>query len=68
MVSWLYVLRFLPLTVAFSLINAVHVLVPAGAWLVLHESVPLRRWFGIVLILEGIIMVVRPAAKAEESL
>lgn len=66
--SWIYVLRFVPLTVAFSLINLVHVLVPIGAWLVLGEQIPIRRWLGIVLILAGIIMVVGPATKAEEKL
>ena len=67
-VSWIYVLRFVPLTVAFALINLVHVLVPIGAWLVLGEQIPIRRWIGIVLILSGIIMVVGPATKAEEKL
>ena len=67
-VSWIYVLRFVPLTIAFSLINLVHVLVPIGAWLVLGEQIPVRRWLGIVLILAGIIMVVGPATKAEEKL
>lgn len=66
--SWIYVLRYVPLTVAFSLINLVHVLVPIGAWLVLGEQIPVRRWLGIVLILAGIIMVVGPATKAEEKL
>jgi len=66
--SWIYVLRFVPLTVAFSLINLVHVLVPIGAWLVLGEQIPIRRWLGIVLILGGIILVVGPATKAEEKL
>ena len=66
--SWLHVLRFVPLTVAFSLINAVHVLVPVGAWLLLHEHVPPRRWLGIVMILSGIVMVVGPVARAEEKL
>ena len=67
-VSWLYVLRRLPLGLAFALINAVHVLVPVGAWLFLHEHVSTRRWLGIVLILTGIVMVIGPATKAEEKL
>src|SRR5512146_399972 len=47
LVSWLHVLRFVPLSVAFPLINVVHVLVPLGAVLFLHEHVSSRRWFGI---------------------
>jgi drug/metabolite transporter (DMT)-like permease len=67
-VSWLHVLRFVSLTIAFSLINAVHVLVPVASWLVLKEHVPVGRWVGIGLILSGIIMVVGPVAKIEEKL
>ena len=66
--SWLYVLRFVPLGVAFALINVVHVLVPVGAWLLLHEAISTRRWVGISLVLGGIALVARPAAKAEEAL
>ena len=67
-VSWLYVLRYVPLTIAFCLINTVHLLVPAGASLVLRESVPMLRWIGILIILGGIIMVMGTVAKAEEKL
>ena len=66
--SWLHVLRFLPLTIAFALINVVHVLVPIGSRLFLRDHVPLQRWVGIVMILAGILMVVRPVASAEEKL
>lgn len=66
--SWIYVLRFVPLTIAFSLINAVHVLVPVAAWLLLREPVPVQRWVGIATILAGIVLVVGPATKAEEHL
>jgi drug/metabolite transporter (DMT)-like permease len=68
MVSWLYVLRTVPLSIAFPLINVVHVLVPLGASIVLHEHVSLRRWTGITLILMGVIAIMKPVAKAEEKL
>lgn len=67
-VSWLHVLRHVPLSIAFALINVVHVLVPVGAWLVLHEAISGRRWAGIGLVLCGILLVARPAARAEEEL
>jgi multidrug transporter EmrE-like cation transporter len=56
-VSWLYVLRHLPLGVAFALINAVHVLVPLASWAFLHEAVSGRRWAGIGLVLAGIVLI-----------
>jgi len=57
--SWLYVLRHLPLSIAFALINVVHILVPLGAWLLLHESVSPQRWGGIFLVLCGTVLVAR---------
>ena len=67
-VSWLHVLRLMPLAIAFGLINVVHVLVPVAAWWLLHEGVSPRRWVGIALILAGVVALARPAAKAEEGL
>lgn len=67
-ISWLHVLRLLPLNIAYSLINVVHVLVPLGAWIFLGEMVSGRRWFGIGLILLGIVLIARPLARAEAKL
>ncbi len=64
--SWLYVLRHLPLSIAFALINIVHVLVPLGAWALLGETISIKRWIGIGLVLCGTVIVARPAATAEE--
>jgi drug/metabolite transporter (DMT)-like permease len=57
--SWLYVLRQLPLGVAFALINIVHVLVPLGAWLLLGEMISLQRWIGIACVVGGTALVAR---------
>ena len=66
-VSWLYVLRFVPLGIAFSLISSVHVLVPLSSWLLLAEKVTTMRWLGIALVFAGIILIARDAANVEEK-
>ena len=66
--SWLYVLRYVPLGLAFGLINGVHVLVPLASWAFLHEAVSGRRWSGIALVLAGIVMIAGNVATAEERL
>lgn len=66
--SWLYVLRHVPLGVAFALINVVHVLVPLGSWALLGESISPRRWAGIGLVTAGIVLTARNVAAAEEKL
>jgi undecaprenyl phosphate-alpha-L-ara4N flippase subunit ArnE len=66
--SWLQVLRLLPLAIAYALSNVTHVLIPIGAWALLHEAISTRRWVGIALILVGIAALSRSAARAEEAL
>ncbi|HXP35566.1 MAG TPA: EamA family transporter [Chthoniobacterales bacterium] len=68
LVSWLYVLRHIPLSIAFPLSNVVHVLVPLSCWFFLGETISLRRWCGIALVLTGLIIVAAPLARIEEKL
>jgi uncharacterized membrane protein len=68
LISWLYVLRQVPLSIAFPLSNVVHVLVPLSCWLFLGELISQRRWFGIALVLIGLIIVAKPFVRIEEKL
>jgi drug/metabolite transporter (DMT)-like permease len=65
--SWLYALRFLPLGVAFSLTNGVHIFVPLGAWLFLHEVLTPLRIAGIAVIVLGVLLLAQSVAHAEEK-
>ena len=67
-VTWLYVLRHLPLSVAFPASQVVHVTIPVSSWIVLGEMITPIRWCGIVLVLAGLALVARPVAKLEEKL
>ena len=66
--SWLHVLRSVPLSVAFPLINVVHVLVPLGAAVFLHEHVSAKRWLGISLIVLGVLAIIKPLVRAGQEL
>jgi undecaprenyl phosphate-alpha-L-ara4N flippase subunit ArnF len=66
--NWLYVLRWVPLTIAYPVTSAVYVLIALGAWLFLGERIGGLRWIGIVLITVGIVFCARPAAAADERL
>jgi multidrug transporter EmrE-like cation transporter len=68
LLSWLHVLRFVPISIAFPLINAVHVFVPIGCWVFLGEVISIRRWLGIGLIVCGILALIKPLVRAEEKL
>lgn len=67
-VTWLYVLKHLPLSVAFPVSQVVHVMVPLGSWLILDEWIGPTRWCGIALVLLGLAVVAKPVAKLEERL
>ena len=68
LVSWLYVLRHVPLSLAFPLSNVVHALVPLACWFFLGELISTRRWWGIILVLIGLAIVAKPVARIEEKL
>ncbi len=65
--SWLYALRFLPLGIAFSLTNGVHILVPLGSWYFLHEHLGPLRIAGIGVIIAGVLLLAQSVADVEEK-
>jgi len=68
LLTWLYVLRFLPLSIAFPVSQVVHALVPLGSWLILGETITALRWCGILLVLAGLAVIAKPVGRLEERL
>ena len=66
-VNWVYVLRVVPLYIAFPVTNLSHALIPLGAWVLLGERFGPVRAAGIALILVGTWFVARPASRREGS-
>ncbi len=66
--NWLATLKKLPLTIAFPVGQAVHILVPLSSLVFLGEAISTRRWLGIALVLVGLMIVAKPAARLEEKL
>jgi drug/metabolite transporter (DMT)-like permease len=67
-ITWLYVLRYIPLSIAFPLSRVVDILVPLGCWIFLGELISTLRWCGITLVVIGLALVAKPVAKIEERL
>ena len=65
---WIYVLRHIPLSIAFPLSNVVHVFVPLSCWIFLGEYISATRWCGIAIVVLGLAVVARPVAKIEAKL
>src|SRR5215475_7681528 len=67
-ISWLYVLRYIPITIAYPLSRVVDILVPLGCWIFLGELISPLRWCGITLVVIGLALVAKPIAQIEERL
>jgi drug/metabolite transporter (DMT)-like permease len=67
-ISWLYVLRHIPITIAFPLSRVVDILVPLGCWIFLGELISTLRCCGIALVVVGLALVAKPIAQIEERL
>jgi len=58
-VLWVYVLRTVPLTVAYSVFALTFVIVPLVAYLFFEEPLTLNTFLGSALIVAGVIVTVR---------
>lgn len=67
-VAWIRAIRVIPLSLAFTCSNVVHVFMPLGCWLILGEAISPRRWLGISLVILGLLVIARPFAKLNEKL
>lgn len=68
LLTWLHVLRYIPLSIAFPISQVAHVLVPLCSWLFLGELITSLRWGGIALVSLGLALVAKPVARLEDRL
>ncbi|MDX2227102.1 MAG: EamA family transporter [Verrucomicrobiae bacterium] len=66
--SWLVVLKRLPLTIAYNIVNLNYVFVILGSALILGEEINPTRWLGALLVVAGIFIIIRPMARLEERI
>lgn len=59
--TWIIVLSRLNLSYAYPFLALNFVLITLVSWLVLGEAIPITRWFGIVCICVGVVLVARSA-------
>lgn len=52
-VLWMYILKNFPFSRAYPLISLSYVFGMLAAWLIFHETVPVTRWVGVLLIMAG---------------
>ena len=58
-VLWLFVLRTIPLNQAFPALGLTFALVPLASHYLLNEQVVFSQWWGITIIVAGVVLVVQ---------
>ena len=58
-ILWVFILRTVPLSLAFSVYALVFLLIPVSAHFILHESLTLKTLVGAAIIVLGVIVSVR---------
>ena len=56
---WLVVLSRMDLSYAYPLLSISYILIPLFAWLLFGEQIPPLRWFGILVVVVGVIIISR---------
>jgi uncharacterized membrane protein len=56
-IVWIYVLRILPLSIAYPLTALSYVIVPVISYFFLHEKMSLHTLLGSLLIIQGVIII-----------
>jgi drug/metabolite transporter (DMT)-like permease len=67
MLTWFYGITLVPLATATALNFTAPLFATAGAALVLHETVRLRRWAAVAVGFLGVIVILRPGSAALDS-
>lgn len=65
---WVALLSRLDLSVLFPMSSLTYIFVPIMAAVYLHENVSLIRWAGIIMIIAGVTLISKAAAKEEVGL
>ncbi|MDR2979447.1 MAG: EamA family transporter [Bacteroidales bacterium] len=56
---WLYMLKNFQFSVAYPVTSIAYIFGMLAAILVFHETVPLTRWLGVMLIMAGVILIAK---------
>ena len=58
-VLWMYIIKNFPFSMAYPMISMSYVFGMFAALLFFHESVPMTRWTGVLLIMAGCVLVAK---------
>jgi undecaprenyl phosphate-alpha-L-ara4N flippase subunit ArnE len=56
---WFHILKHYPFSVAYPMISISYIFGMLASIFIFHETVPLTRWIGVLLIMGGVILVAK---------
>lgn len=59
MLTWMYVLKHYEFSLAYPLLSISYVIGLLSAQFILHETIPLTRWVGVIIIVIGVYFVAK---------
>ncbi|NLE63629.1 MAG: EamA family transporter [Bacteroidales bacterium] len=59
MLTWMYVLKHYEFSIAYPLLGISYIIGLFSAYFFLHETVPLTRWIGVIIIIIGVYFVAK---------
>lgn len=65
--TWLLVLRRVPLTIAAPFVALVYVIVPLASRVLFADTINVRMWVGMLLVVAGVTLVARSAPAVAEG-
>ena len=59
MLVWMYVLKHYEFSVAYPMLSISYIIGLLAAQFIFHETVPLMRWIGVVIVIVGVFFIVK---------
>jgi undecaprenyl phosphate-alpha-L-ara4N flippase subunit ArnE len=56
---WLYIIKYFEFSVAYPMISISYIFGMLAAIFIFHETVPIIRWIGVLLIMAGVILIAK---------
>ena len=59
MFLWLYILKHFEFSIAYSITSISYIFGMFAAMFVFHETIPITRWLGVILIVGGVMLIAK---------
>ena len=58
-ILWLYILKHFEFSMAYPITSICYIFGMLAAMFVFHETIPITRWLGVILIMGGVLLIAK---------